>query len=264
MSTQIAPRSRSAAVVAVLLLAAAGTSSARAQNVFDDFSSGNDNAWLRVDAPAIVFGTPSSYTVTGGGYRIGTPANALGRSAYSFRLDGIAVDSQISVDILNWNPDVGTAAAISARAFQNAAGNLQYYTLAFLSESITYPGRSNLGLYRFNGDGTSTLLTGNAPFTKVTAGQSLRMVMTLTGRNITGEIFDIATGTSLSSQNFKDNSSRAILGPGAPGLEVATFTPSGNEATYATFDNFRVVPGPGAASLIGVGGLLVARRRRSV
>lgn len=253
---------RSTAAVTAMLIVSGIAATAQAQNVFDDFSSGNDNAWFHVDAPAIVLGRPSSYAVTGGAYRIGTPANSFGLSAYSFRADGTAADYQISVDVLNWDPNVGTAAAITARAFQNSAGNLQCYTLGFLSQSVTSPGISNLGLYRVNGDGTSNLLAGDSPFAKVAAGQSVRLVMTLIGAEITGEVFDLATGTSLRRHKVTDDSSRAILGPGAPGLEVATFTPSRTEPTYATFDNFRVIPGPGSASLIAMGDLLAARGRR--
>lgn len=249
---------------AALTLVLAGTSTvALAQNVFDDFSSGNDNAWLRVDAPGITFGRPSSYAVTGGAYRIGTPANSAGFAAYSFRPDAVAIDSQISVDILNWDPNVGTFAAITGRAFQNAQGGLQYYTVAFLSRSITYPGQSNLAIYRDNGDGTIDSLAGTDPFALATPGQSFRLVMTLSGATISGEIFDLATGSSIRSQSFTDTSSRAILGPGGPGLAVATFTPTGaNEATFATFDNFRVIPAPGAAAMLALGGLLASRRRR--
>ena len=243
-------------------LASLCTPNAHAQNIFDDFSSGNDSAWLRVDGPEIVFGTPSSYSVSGGTYRIGTPANSLGISAYSFRADAVAIDSQISVDIVDWDPNVGTAASITARASVNAAGNLQYYTLSFLSESMTFPGQSNLALYRANAGGPLDLLTGNSPFPKVAPGRSVRLVMTLLGAEITGEIFDLQTGASLSYQRFVDTSPMAILGPGAPGLDVATFTPTATEPTYATFDNFRVVPSPGAAAVFGLGALFAARRRR--
>ncbi len=60
-------------VTALLMSSALTASPSLAQNVYDDFSSGNDNAWTRIDAPGLFLGIPSTYSVENGGYRLRGP-----------------------------------------------------------------------------------------------------------------------------------------------------------------------------------------------
>jgi hypothetical protein len=116
--------------IAMLLITPALTAApALAQNVFDDFSSGNDNAWTRIDSPGLALGLPSTYSVEGGGYRLRGPVypnNGFIYPTASVRADGAAADSQISVDVVNWNTDVHLVAAIGARVQQPSPSAFQF------------------------------------------------------------------------------------------------------------------------------------------
>ncbi len=252
---------------------------ASAQNVFDDFSSGNDNAWSRIDGPALFGLGSSTYSVASGAYTLTTPAYpnfGVAASTASVRPDGAAVNSQISVDVLGFTgvPVI----SINARGTQAPSGGFSYYSLSFFPISLaTGPNgeaRSNFRIDRFNADpanpgiSTVTNLTSfdaNA-FPAVNPLNTFRMIFTVEGNTLSASLFDLtaSSGSALISLSVNDNSSAALLGPGLPSLSV--FSNANNPPSFpsvsATFDNFRVVPAPGAAAALCAGVLFAGRRRR--
>lgn len=252
-----------AAVASILAVAAA----AHAQSVFDDFSSGNDNAWTRIDATGIYAGAPSTYSVTSGQYRIQQPAYnpVFGTLPVgSHRVDGFALNSQISVDVADWSDNTNNVITISSRLSQPTASTFQFYTLSFFPTSGAGDGSSlsNLRIDRWNANLTIDSVTpfSTEAFPRVSNAGTYRLVFTLMGASLTGQLFDIS-GTSPLLIKTVGATDTNPLGPGIPGLGV--YGNGGAGPADATFDNFRVVPAPGAAALLSIGGLLAARRRRS-
>jgi hypothetical protein len=117
-------------VSARLMVSALTGTPALAQNVFDDFSSGNDNAWTRIDAPGLFLGIPSTYSVENGGYRLHGPVYPNIGSILptaSLRVDGAAADSQISVDLIDWDESLTQTASVAARLQQTGPTGFQFY-----------------------------------------------------------------------------------------------------------------------------------------
>jgi hypothetical protein len=273
---------RPASVVLAMLVTAAAASTAAAQNVFDDFSSGNDAAWSRLDGPGLFGLGTSNYSVANGGYTLRTPSIpnvGLAVPTSSVRADGAAVDSQISVDVTGFSgvPVI----SLVARGFQSPSGGYNYYNLVFfpISRATGPSGEelSNFRIDRWNANpavpGTSTItnltsFNGNA-FPAVKATNTFRLIFTLEGSRISGSLFDLTDAPTEALVDFSitDDGPGALLGPGVPGVSVVFNTPSDPIATFpsvsATFDNFRVVPSPGAAALLALGGVVTARRRRA-
>lgn len=250
------------------------TQAASAVDVFDDFSSGNDNAWTHLDYPNLFLGIPSSYTVANGQYRIAAPSYPNIQAflpAVSTRVDTLATDSRISVDITDWNDATNNTMRVYARGVQFASGATQYYSLAFFPTSAAGPGLSNFRVERGNADGTVDLLTPleATVFPIVDPTHIYQMAFTLEGPYLRGDLFDLTTNPSapLRTLLVTDSGPRALLGPGTVSLGVGANIVFPNAPVIpgaaATFDNFRVIPAPSAAALLGLGGLLAARRRRA-
>jgi hypothetical protein len=138
-------------LAASMLILAVGVTPALAQNVFDDFTSGNDDAWTRVDAPGLFLGIPSTYSVENGGYRLRGPVYpnvGLNLPTASLRVDGAAADSQIGVDLVHWDAGLTQSASIAARVQQVAPTAFQFYSLTFFPASNAGPGFSNFRIDR--------------------------------------------------------------------------------------------------------------------
>jgi hypothetical protein len=243
---------------------------ALAQNVFDDFSSGNDNAWTRIDAPALFLGLPSSYSVESGGYRLRGPVypnNGIYPTA-SVRVDGAAADSQISVDVVNWRMTSKSIAAIGARVQQLSPSTFQFYSLTFFPVSNAGPGLSNFRIDRWNADGSINNLTPNLLFPQVNPDHDFRLVFTVEGSTLRGDLFNLTVDPLNAFQTISvvDSGPSAISGVGLPGIFTLPIGPDPNGPFVGpadvTFDNFRVVPAPGAAALMGLAGVVAGRRRR--
>lgn len=268
MMTSVRPSlSRSAALAALVLLGVGA--SAHAQNVFDDFSSGNDNAWTRSDATGNFAGVPATFSVTNGAYRLQQPAYnpAFGTVPIgSFRADSFAASSQLSVDVPDWNDATNNVIALSARLSQPTASTFQFYMLSFFPTSgAGTPANpaSNLRIDRWNPDFSVTNITAfsSNAFPRVSNTDVYRMVFTLEGTSLLGQLYNISGASPVlitSVQAIDSGPSSLSIGVGGIGLYAnGTAGPAD-----ATFDNFRVVPAPGAAAMLGLAGLFAARRRR--
>ncbi|MDX2148092.1 MAG: hypothetical protein SFZ23_11275 [Planctomycetota bacterium] len=255
-----------------LILALAACAPALAQNVFDDFSSGNDNTWTRIDAPDLFLGVPSTYSVENGGYRLRGPVYpnvGLNLPTASVRVDGAAANSQISVDAVDWEERQTQTIAMAARLQQVGSMAFQFYSLVFFPRSTVGAGLSNFRLDRWNADGSVSNITSNLLFPQVDPDHDFRLVFTVEGSSLRGDLYNLTLDPLNPYQTISaiDSSPLAITGIGLPGIfttpnpgniGLPTFGPAD-----VTFDNFRVVPAPGAAALLGVSGLLATRRRRA-
>lgn len=258
-------------IAAVLVSAALTGSPAQAQNVFDDFSSGNDAAWTRVDAPGLFLGIPSTYSVENGGYRLRGPVYpnvGLNLPTASLRVDGAAADSQISVDLVHWDAGLTQTASIAARLQQVTPSAFQFYALTFFPVSNAGPGLSNLRIDRWNADGSVDNVTSNLLFPQVNPDHDFRLVFTVEGSSLRGDLFNLTLDPLNAFQTITaiDSGSLAVSGVGLPGI-FTTPNPADVGAPAfgpadVTFDNFRVVPTPGAAGVLTLVGLLAGRRRR--
>jgi hypothetical protein len=258
--------------IATLLITSTLTAApALAQNVFDDFSSGNDNAWTRIDSPGLFLGLPSTYSVEGGGYRLRGPVYPNVGAAFptgSVRADGAAADSQISADVVNWSMASNQSAALVARLQQPSPSTFQFYSLVFFPVSNAGPGLSNFRIDRWNADGSVDNLTPNLPFPQVNPNHDFRLVFTVEGSSLRGDLFNLTVDPLNAFQTISvvDSGPSAISGVGLPGIYTLPNPPDIGAPTFGpadvTFDNFRVVPAPGAAALLGMAGALAARRRR--
>ena len=242
-----------------------------AQNVFDDFSSGNDNAWVRIDAPALFFGTPSTYSVENGGYRLRGPVYpnvGLSVPTASLRTGSAAADSQISADVVDWGQSQNQVASLAARVQQVSPSAFQFYALTFFPVSTAGPGLSNFRIDRWNADTSIDNLTSNLLFPQVDPTHDFRLVFTIDGSSLRGDLYNLTLDPLNPFQSISviDNAPAAITGVGLAGLLTNPNPPDINTPTFGpadvTFDNFRVVPAPGALAVISMAGVLISRRRR--
>lgn len=258
-------------VATLLMTSALMAAPALAQNVFDDFSSGNDDAWTRIDAPGLFLGIPSTYSVENAGYRLRGPVYPnIGSNlpTASLRVDGAAADCQISVDLIDWDESQTQTASVAARLQQTGPAAFQFYSLVFFRRSNAGPGLSNFRIDRWNADGSVSNLTTNLLFPQVNPDHDFRLVFTVDGTSLRGDLFNLTLDPLNAFQTIAVNDSDplAILGVGLPGI-FTTPNPADIGAPSfgpadVTFDNFRVVPAPGAVAMLGTAAFLAARRRR--
>ena len=87
-----------------------------------------------------------------------------------------------------------------------------------------------------------------------------RVEFTAVGNNLTGQVFDI---DDLNAALATVQATDSTYADGQTGLLVINWTDQLDGPADATFDNFRVqvVPEPATFALIGLGSLLMLRRR---
>jgi hypothetical protein len=247
---------------AVLLLAAFGTS-AHAQNFFDDFSSNDDSAYQRYQ-PLSAFGAGGTFTFSNGGYRIQGPASPaplqLGVQRLAAVPVGVAVtDFSMSVDIIDWNTANLTGIGLFARTRQPGLGTTDGY---YVHLNIGGGSSAQLAIERLDNEVASVVSLGS--LLPLGQGEDYRLTFTGVGDQFSVSLFslnDLATPlASLSGVDATYDSGGVAFGTTALlNLNAGQFL---NNPLDATFDNFRVVPTPGAAAVLGLAGLIAVRRRR--
>jgi hypothetical protein len=247
---------------AVMLLAVLGTS-AHAQNFFDDFNANDDSAYQRFQ-PLSAFGAGGTFTFSNGGYRIQGPASPapvqLGVQRLAAAPVGVAVtDFSMSVDIIDWNTSNLTGIGLFARTRQLGLGTTDGY---YVHLNIGGGSSAQLIIDRIDNEVTSLITLGGV--LNLSQSEDYRLTFTGVGDQFSASLFslnDLTTPLSTLSGVDATYSSGGV-GFGTTALLNLNTGQFINNPLDATFDNFRVVPTPGAAAILGLGGLLVARRRR--
>ena len=144
----------------------------------------------------------------------------------------------------------------------------QFYALTFFPVSTAGPGLSNFRIDRWNADTSIDNLTSNLLFPQVDPTHDFRLVFTIDGSSLRGDLYNLTLDPLNPFQSISviDNAPAAITGVGLAGLLTNPNPPDINTPTFGpadvTFDNFRVVPAPGALAVISMAGVLISRRRR--
>ncbi len=172
------------------------------------------------------------------------------------------------MDLIDWNENLTQTASVAARVQQTGPTTFQFYTMTFFPVSNAGPGLSNFRIDRWNADGSVDNLTSNLLFPRVNPDHDFRLVFTVEGSSLRGDLFNLTLDPLNAFQTIHaiDAGPHAISGVGLPGLFTTPNPPDIGAPTFGpadvTFDNFRVVPAPGAAAMLAVAGLLSGRRRR--
>lgn len=243
------------------------TAPAHAQNVFDDFDDGNDNGWTRYQ-PLSAFGFGGTYSFPSGAYRMQAAASpnpaALGVQRVGSLLTGVAVtDFSASVDITGWNDASTTGIGIFARLQQVGLGTTDGY---YLHVNLGGAGTPEIVLDRLTNEAASLPSPAAAPLPAIGQGTALRLTLEGIGSQLVGRVFRLSDlGTPLATISYNDANPYAsgAIGIGTTGLIASSTGIPINSPLDATFDNFRLVPAPGAAALLGLAGLVASRRRRA-
>ncbi len=249
-------------IAAAMVLAVFGAT-AHAQNFFDEFSSNNDSGYVR-SQPLSPFGAGGSFTYSNGGYRIQGPASPapaqLGVQRLAISPSGVSVtDFSMSIDIIDWNTANLTGIGLFARVRESGLGTTDGY-YAHLNIGGSTP--SQLVIDRIDNEAPAGVAFSGA--LSVDQGQDYRLTFSGVGGSLSLSLFSLSDLlTPIASLNGVDNTyATGTVAFGTTGLFNLDTGLFSNAPVDATFDNFRVVPTPGAAAILGFGGLLAARRRR--
>ncbi len=177
------------------------------------------------------------------------------------------VQDVVGVGILN--QITGSVTALDADAFRIRISN----PAAFSAAATGIQGDTTLYLFNLDGTGIaknddisgtnfeSLLPVGNALYAGLPAGDYIIAI-----GGFAYQPFSVAAPTLLSQAVFDPNVFTAVQAPQNAGpvlswAQLATTPTSGNYTITLTGAEF--IPAPGAAALLGLGGLLAARRRRN-
>lgn len=227
----------------------------------DDFNDGDDAGWQRFD-PFAGFGAPGAWTLTGGTYRLESPASpmptVLGPSrAGSIRSGTAYGDARVAVDLVNWDTSHDQAFGLLARLTDVGLGTTDGYAMTYNigSQEITITRIDNEAAVNL----TETAVT-------ILPGNSYRLEFELVGSKLTGRAYNLTNlALPLAVVTWDDTTYSA----GLPGLVVFDNTSTNGSpntlGARGTFDNFEVssVPEPSSAAVIALVVPALARRRRS-
>jgi hypothetical protein len=232
---------------------------ARASSFFFDFNNQSDAGLTRYNplAASGQGGTFSFPELSPGnfGYQLmqaGVPANNPGGPARM----GSSVTGQTfsavaeSVDVVNFDPNLGQAFGLGTRVVNIGLGTTSGYALAYTTPS---------GEGTPAGEFTFTRVTNEVPTdigteTDITlqVGHSYRIQLLAVGSTLTGQIFDLANlGIPLATATATDSTYVA----GGAGVIVASPLPGSTSGINVTFDNLLVhmVPEPSSLTLTVLG-----------
>lgn len=253
------------AVGAVVTLAGA----AHAQ-IIDDFSSGSDARYTHFD-PLAAFGAGGTWSFPPGAYRMQAPASpdpaGLGAQrifSYADPLDPVGFESNVFLDIVDWNPAVRTTIGMYRTLSDVGVGTTDGY---FFGIVVGGGGPSQIAIYRIEDEVVTLSVSETVP--ELTPDHDYRM--TIAGMPGTAEmgpvlLFDLANlHTPLGTTRLVDPNPPV----GGQLMGIGTFGPfDPGSGTFldapldATFDNFIAVPAPGAAALGVLAFAFTSRRRR--
>jgi hypothetical protein len=238
------PSARTSILAALLCsLAAAG---AQAQQVVDDFSSGNDAAWDRLDGPGVWLGIPSSYTFGNNAYRMQVPAyqSPVAYVTGSFHPGTRAVDSRTSIDVVEWNNSLRQNFMLFARETQFGPDpdQFQAYTCTLSNRAYDAAGIAVFWLARLTDGGQWTTLSSTTfANSLLNPAHDFRIELTVVGRDIVGKLYDInaSTVSPMRTLQFHDSASGYVGDAGVSGIAVVTnYFVGQNHPCDVTFDNF--------------------------
>lgn len=241
------------------LFGASFASSAEAGYLFDDFSSGSDASWRHFDFPWMLDGTASTYSVEHGQYRLRGPASTdplvTALSTVSTRQIGFSGVTEVSVDIIDWNDGVDPVISLYNGFSQTGNMTFEYAGLQFTPVDAA----SGLSHLTVEGEAVDTI-----SFPTVDPSHVLRLSLTRDGvwpgGVLIGRIFDLTQDPNVPLATV--TVPIPMTSQGSPGLGVSAQAGAGAPADV-TFDNFRVLPAPGPAAMLGlVVSPLLGRRRR--
>jgi hypothetical protein len=219
---------------------------ARAQT--DDFSDNNDTGWTR-HSPLAAFGSATSFTVTGGTYRIACEPSLDEAQLGPARAGALRQDIQyqtfcVSVDLKDWNPSEDTSMGILAR-LQPGPGLGTTHGYAF-----TYQGKDgDVQMSRIDAEQPTAL--GGIPPVDLAPGGNYRMIFMGVGPWLEGRIYDMDNPLlPLVTVTAED----PAYTEGTCGLVIFA---DENTRAAATFDNYLATAGhtaPPALTVEGDGG----------
>jgi len=145
------------------LLAIAGLAVLPAQAQTDDFSSGNDSAWVHY-SPLASFGAGGVYSFPNGAYRISAPPSpneaALGPArARAYRPEFTYSIFHASVEFTAWDANLYQAFGLVGRASEIGLGTTDGYALGYMPNADSrQPGLGAITIQRFDNE----TITGTA------------------------------------------------------------------------------------------------------
>jgi hypothetical protein len=245
--------------VGVLTLMFSLSAPARAGSFFFDFNNQSDAGLTRYNplAPFGQGGTFSFPLLAPGnfGYELsqaGVPANnPAGPARMGSSITGQTFgDLDASVDVVNFNPNLGQAFGLGFRVQNIGLGTTSGYALDYTTPSAE---GSSLGEFTFTRV-TNELSTdiGSVVDLTLLAGHSYRIELQTNGSSLSGQLLDLTNpGPPLATVTATDST----YATGAAGVIVAAPLPGSTSGIDVTFDNLFVqsVPEPSSFTLSVLG-----------
>jgi len=256
--------------VCIAMVMLALVAPARAGQISDDFTDGNDSVnptWTRYhpldSLPPPLVSSPATFSFPGGNtYRIqasaATAPGTTGPARAASFLNSLNVSSfNVSVDLVDWNNGINQAFGVLARLSNIGPGMTNGYALTYS------PTLGTIDMTRITAESGQNNGLGSAQIA-LDPSKDYRLVFTGVGTSLTGAVYDLTDLTTpLATIPTKDD---ATYANGVTGVFVFDNSSGGAGPADATFDNYSAtdaVPEPAGAA---VGGLLalfgLAARRR--
>jgi len=201
----------------------------------DDFADGNDDGWTHYDPLKGVGGTPATFEVASGAYRIHappTPNPAYGPARAGVYRPEIYTDFTVAVDVLSRDNANQNQFGVAGRLNQLGLGRTGGYLFSYRAE------QNWLALMSLRNEGGYTLDQRLGLVLDPT--HQYRMVLTGVGERLEAKLYDLASpDTPLQTLTAYD----CYHPSGRSGLIVVTY--KAGAAADVTFDNYAASVGSG-------------------